>query len=95
MIPEGEFKDQGGPLKPQRPWWFTIILILLVLPSFATPWIMADAPQGTLLARLIKWFPAFLILAAFCAWYAYPQRRDVSWILVSVMFLSAASLFMI
>ena len=95
MIPEGEFRDQGGPLRPRRPWWFTAILIVLVLPSFATPWILADAPHGSLLEGMVKWFPAFLVLAAICAWAAYPQRRDVAWILVAVMILSAVSLFML
>lgn len=95
MIPEGEFQDNGGPLRPRRPWWFALILVLLVLPAFSTPWLLADAPADSLLQILIKWFPAFLLLAAVCAWFAYPQRRDVAWILVAVMALSAASLFMI
>ena len=95
MIPEGEFKDEGGPLRPRRPWWFTVILVMLVLPAFGTPWLLADAPAGSLLYGLIKWFPAFLLLAAICAWYSDPQRRDVAWILVAVMALSASWLFII
>lgn len=95
MIPEGEFRDQGGPLKPRRPWWFTLILVLLVLPAFGTPWVLADAPNESLLEILIKWFPAFLLLAAVCAWLSYPQRRDVAWILVLLMAVSAASIFVI
>ena len=95
MIPEGEFRDEGGPIRPRRPWWFTALLILLVLPAFATPWLLADAPAGSLLEILIKWFPAYLLLSAFCAWYAYPARREVAWILVALMVLSSGSLFMI
>lgn len=95
MIPNGEFKDDGGPLRPRRPWWFVLILILLVLPAFGMPWLLADAPQGSVLYILIKWFPAFLLLAAVCAWYAFPQRRDVGWILVAIMFLSDCALFVI
>lgn len=95
MIPEGEFRDSGGPVKPRRPWWFTTLLILLVVPAFGTPWLLADAPTDSLLELLIKWFPAYLILSAVCAWLAYPARREVSWILVAVMALSAGSLFMI
>ena len=95
MIPEGEFQNQGGPLKPRRPWWFTLILILLVLPAFGTPWVLADAPENSVLAILVKLFPAFLLLAAVCAWYAYPQRSDLSWILVVIMLLSTGALFMI
>lgn len=95
MIPEGEFKENGGPLRPKRPWWFAVLLVVLVLPSFSMPWILADAPEGSMLHLLIKWFPAFLLLSAVCAWFAYPARRDVSWILVAVMILSALSLFMI
>lgn len=95
MIPEGEFNDEGGPIRPRRPWWFTTILIILVLPAFSTPWLLADAPEGSLLSILIKWFPAFLLLAAFCAWFSYPQRRDVAWILVTLMIISASLLFII
>lgn len=95
MIPEGEFQEQGGPLPPRRPWWFTLILIILVLPALATPWVLADGPVGSTLDKLIKWFPAFLILAAVCAWLAYPQRRDVAWILVAIMLISASSLFIL
>lgn len=95
MIPEGEFKDEGGPLKRRRPLWLTILLIILVLPSFAMPWLLADAPEGSMLHLLIKWFPAFLVLAALCAWFSWPQRRDVSTILIALMLLSSFSLVII
>lgn len=95
MIPDGEFRDEGGPIKPRRPWWFTALLIVVVLPAFGLPWLLADAPKDSLLANLIKWFPAFLLLAAFCAWFSYPQRRDVAWILVALMVLSAVSLYIL
>lgn len=93
MIPDGEFQDQGGPLRPKRPWWFTTLLVILVLPAFSMPWVLSDAPDGTLLYKLIKWFPAFLLLAALCAWFSYPQRRDVAWILVALIILASISLF--
>ena len=95
MIPEGEFKDKGGPLRPRRPWWFTVILVILVLPSFGLPWLLADAPDGSMLQLMIKWFPAFLVLSAVCAWYSYPQRRDVAWILVGIMVMTTGALYMI
>lgn len=93
MIPEGEFQEQGGPLKPRRPWWFVVLLIVLVLPSFSMPWLLSDAPARSLLHFLIKWFPAFLLLSAFCSWMAYPQRRDVAWILVALMVVSSVAVF--
>lgn len=95
MIPDGEFKDNGGPVRPRRPWWFTLLLIILVLPSFSMPWMIVSAPRQSMLELLAKWFPAYLLLSAICAWYAYPQRRDVAWILVVIMLLSAGSLLMI
>ena len=95
MIPDGEFRDEGGPLRRKRPWWFTLLLVLLILPAFSMPWVIADAPKGSLLAILIKWYPAFLLLSGLCSWFAYPQRKDVAWILVVIMILSAVSLFMI
>ena len=95
MIPEGEFKYEGGPLKPRRPWWLTLIIILLILPAFSTPWLLADAPGESILEMLVKWFPAFLLLAGACAWFAWPQRHDVAWILLVIMLLSDATLFML
>lgn len=95
MIPDGEFRDQGGPLKPRRPWWFTTLLILLVLPAVGMPWVLADGPHGSMLDTLIRLYPLYLVASAVCAWIAYPQRRDVAWILTSLMILSALALFML
>lgn len=95
MIPEGEFQSQGGPLRPRRPWWFTLLLILLVLPAVGMPWVLVSAPENTMLHTLIKWFPGFLVLSAICAWMAYPARKDVSWILVAIMAMSSAALYVI
>ena len=95
MIPSGEFSDQGGPLKPRRPWWFTLIVILAVIVPCVIPWAMTfDIEDGTL-RMLIKLFPAYLILSGVCAWLAYPQRQTLSWILIALMLLSSASLFLL
>lgn len=94
MIPEGEFEPEG-PLKPRRPWWFTMILILLVFPSFGMPWMLASAPAGSLLHTLVKLFPFYLLGSAVCAWLCYPQRRELSWILVALMVLSSSGLMII
>ncbi len=94
MIPEGEFGPEG-PLKPRRPWWFTVILIVMVFPAFGMPWMLASAPVGSMLLTLIKLYPAYLALSAVCAWLCYPQRRELAWILVALMALSSSALLII
>ena len=94
MIPEGEFGPEG-PLKPRRPWWFTVILIVMVLPAFALPWMLVSAPAGSLLMTLVKLYPLYLLGSAVCAWLSYPQRRELSWILVALMALSSSALFVV
>ena len=94
MIPEGEFGPEG-PLKPRRPWWFTVILVIMVFPAFGMPWMMASAPEGSMLQTLIKLYPAYLALSAVCAWLCYPQRRELAWILVALMALSSSALLII
>lgn len=100
IIPEGEFKDHGGPISPRRPWWFTVLLILLVIPGFLTPWFLAKAVEmeqytDTLLPDLLKWMPVYLVASAVCAWLCYPARRPLAWILVVLMLLSTAALFLV
>lgn len=92
MIPEGEFQPDG-PLKPQRPWWFTTLLVVLVLPAFGLPWMLVSAPAGSILMTLIKLFPVYLVGSAFAAWKVYPARRDLAWILVALMILTSSALF--
>lgn len=92
MIPEGEF-GPDGPLRPRRPWWFTLILVLLVLPSFGMPWLLVSAPTGSLLMTLVKLYPLYLLGSAVCAWLSYPQRREVAWILVAMMALTTSALY--
>ncbi len=101
IIPEGEFRDHGGPLKPRRPWWFTVILIILVLPGFLAPWFIARAEAATpaaadtMLPDLLRWLPAYLVAAAVCAWLCYPARRTLAWVLAALMLLSTLPLFLI
>lgn len=88
--------DKIQPDEPQRrhrPWWFTLLLILLVLPAFGLPWLLVSAPEGSLLMMLIRLFPFYLVASAICAWYAYPQRRDVAWILVAMMIITSSALY--
>lgn len=95
MIPEGEFRDQGGPLRPHRPWWFTALLILLVAAGFLAPFLMTAPVTDSMLETLLKLFPVYMLVSAVCAWLCYPQRKPLAWILVVLMLMSSASLCLI
>lgn len=74
---------------PERtPLWFGIILVILVLPIFSTPFFLTNTPPDTQ-ARLLGWFfPAYGVISAVCAWICYPDRRALAWILAVLMLLS-------
>lgn len=92
MIPEGEFRDQGGPLRPRHPWWLTVLLVILVVVGFLSPFMMSAPANNSMLETLLKLFPVYSIASAVCAWLAYPQRQALSWVLIALMALSSASL---
>jgi len=77
----------------RRPWWFTTLLVLLVMPAFGLPWMLVSAPPGSLLMTLMKLFPLYLAGSAIAAWKVYPWRRDVAWVLVALMILTSSALF--
>ncbi|MFG6386524.1 MAG: hypothetical protein K1V80_08650 [Muribaculaceae bacterium] len=83
--------------RPQRaPWWFTLLLIIIVLPG------MAFIPQASAILEDARWlgtsyvgwlYPVYILLSAVIAWVCYPQRRTIAWILVALIVITMAGLF--
>lgn len=77
-------------MKTKTPVWMTIVIIIFLLPVFAFPVLLADLPVGDTPLKTFVWiYPFYMLLSAWLAWNAYPQRPYVSWILLTLMALSS------
>lgn len=71
------------------PKWMTLVIILITLPVFTFPALLDRCPENSEAARTLVWiYPFYMLLSAWLAWKAYPQRSYVSWLLLAVMILS-------
>lgn len=75
----------------RAPWWFAVALIVVSVPALvfnnAAARVMSSG--GWLSADLTQWlFPAYVIISAFSAWFCYPTRRALAWILLALVLLT-------
>ncbi len=85
-------------LRPQRvPWWFTLLLVVLVLPT------AAFIPQASRLLEEAEWlgssyvgwlYPVYVVLSAVISWLCYPDRRAIAWIMFVMILLTDTGLFL-
>lgn len=71
------------------PVWFTILLIILVIPGFLVGFILPRLnSSGDELRTIMRLYPYYIAAAALFAWICYPERRLMAWILVGLVVLS-------
>ncbi len=75
------------------PWWFTLIIVLAILPMFVSLAVAGRSPRGSELYFLSWLFPVYSLLSGFCAWMCYTDRRALAWILVCLMILSDLGMY--
>lgn len=78
---------------PTTPKWVTFLIIIFTLPIFTLPSLLAQCNPEAEAARTLVWiYPFYMILSAYLAWRAYPQRPYLTWILLAVMVLSSIAM---
>lgn len=83
--------DNGG----HAPAWMTIAIIACMLPVLAFPVLLANTAADSP-ARTFTWFYPFYVLASgICARICYPDRREMTWILLALMLLSHAAMWLL
>ncbi len=74
----------------------TILIIVVLLPVFSLPALLDTVPAGDDSLRTIVWcYPFYMLLSGYLAWFAYPQRPTVSWILIALMILSTIAVWLL
>lgn len=79
----------------KQPWWFAILLIIISVPALALNNAAVDTLKngGWLTSDVTTWlYPAYVIISAFSAWFCYPERRTLAWVLFSLILLTDIAL---
>ncbi len=79
----------------RAPWWLTLLLIIMLTPLLFFLGVSEAAPDGTPLKMLLWFYPTFCVADAVCAWLCYPQRKEVTWILIGIMALSHLGIYIL
>lgn len=80
------------------PVWLAVLVCIVALPLFSTPWLLAMVPAGEAgdMIRTLVWiYPFYMLLSAWLAWHAWSRRPDVTWILLIVMVLSTVAIYLL
>ena len=77
------------------PLWFVLIILVSMLPAVV---LLPEASRvlGAYAGGVgyMSWlFPAYLLLSGVCSYICYPERRELSWLLVILMLLADAMLY--
>lgn len=73
------------------PWWMTVVILVMLLPLFSWPMVIASLPEGDdgdNWKMLIYVFPIYAILSAYYAYRCYAERKELSIILLAVLLLA-------
>ena len=75
----------------RSPWWFGLLLISVSVPAL---WFEATASRvlktsGWIASDITTWlYPAYVIISAFSAWFCYPDRKRLAWILFVLLLIT-------
>lgn len=75
----------------KMPLWAKLLVIAAVLPLGAYTWLLAHSSRGS--AAFLVFYPLYVIASAICAWISWPDRREIYWILIILLFLTHAAMF--
>lgn len=77
----------------RRPRWLIVLTIALMLPVLAYPTLLDFMPAAGANVTLLKIYPFYVLLSGWCILMCYPARRDMMWILITLVILSHASIW--
>lgn len=83
-------------MSKNTPLWVTLVVILVALPLFATPELLARCPAQPSIARTLVWgYPFYMAIAAWLAWVSWSRRCYITWLLLAIMVLTTIAIWML
>ena len=90
--------DNSQDLPAKRPpMWLLLIVIISILPVVGWPWYMSNfgINLDSQTAFLAIAFPIYIILCGYLAYKCFQYRKEVTYILIAIMWLSyGAAIFL-
>lgn len=83
--------SDNRPNRPPR--WFTLVVILCVLPLVGFPSLLSQCPEDSPLTAFVWFYPLYVLAAGICAWMCYATRRELAWILLALLLLTHIALW--
>ena len=83
------------PSLPKTPHWMVAVIIIVTLPVFQFPMLLASAPDLSSVKALVCAYPFYCIVAAYLAWQCYPQRKALAWVLLALMVMSHLAMWLL
>lgn len=77
------------------PLWAKIVIIVAALPVLAYPWLLSASAADSEERTFLWFYPIYVVASVICAWICWPDRREVSWILIIIMLFSHASILLL
>lgn len=78
-----------------RPAVFKIALAALCLPLAAYPALISRCPDDRTVEIFVWAYPVYVVLAAVCAWYCRPQRKELAWIILALLALTHIAIWLL
>lgn len=85
------------PETQRAPLWILVVVIVSILPVIGWPWYMSQfgLTQGGQTAFLATVFPIYIILCGYLAYKCYLYRKEVTYVLLAIMWMSyVAAIFL-
>lgn len=80
--------------RESAPLWVKIMAIVLALPAFTTPSLLANCVAEPAIVRtMVMIYPAYVVVSAWLGVVCWPQRRTMSWILFVLMVLTHIAIY--
>ncbi len=76
-------------------WWLLLLLLFMLTPIFFFISVSLSMPADSPMRLLLWLYPAFCVADAVCAWICYPQRKEITWILIALMALGHVGIYVL
>ena len=98
MIKHVANQHKKTPSRLKVPWWIILIVTASILPVLSWPLYMRNfnftADDTHELYLLLAYlFPVYIVLSGFPAYKCYPVRKEITYILIALMWLSYGAAF--
>ncbi len=84
-----------NPSSRRRPVWMIIVIIVAMLPALAFPKLLAMTAPDSGQRTLVWLYPFYVAASGAFAWICWPERKEVSWVLIVLMLMTHAAIWLL